>query len=270
MTSVISSIFFSARTNNETKHTMLTLRLLLSLCLLLYVFAVVRYYYQVASEPITIIQCDTARFHRGLLQERQPIVCKGVGNIRSVQRFYKDRRDVERHVDDDDNEPDPEYVDQMYASLNVGAWYHTREKPTTHIHDRSNARGRSNPRQSWYDAFMIVQHEGTRHVRLYAPSQTARLGRTCDAATSQRLFCEGDDTAFDPDNEDEEEDAPRFIEVILSDGDALLVPMQWWIADYPTHVSESSHGGETTVAWTELGWRNPFHTLHGVARKFMV
>ena len=236
--------------------------LVLLLLALVYIALALRYYYRASSDPVTIIQCDVDSFHQGLLQERQPIVCKGVGQIPAVQRFFAAQAEAADEARDDTWVADAARdgtVAAMYDRLNAGKWYHLREDPE--IARMSSAAARKPPRQSWYDVLMTIQHRGTRRVRLYAPSETPRLWRECSGARSDgRLFCDSEGGAAS---------TARYTEIVLSEGDAVLLPMRWWLET--SSVAAASEKSENSgKSWSsELAWRNPLNALHHVARSFI-
>ena len=233
------------------------LTLLLILLILVYLILVLRYYYRTSNEAITIIQCDVHSFQPTLLQERQPIVCKGVGSIAAVQDFAQDHVSDDARLTSKTISARDATVLALYDRLNAGAWYHQHEHATLSMTPSGTAAHTPSPRQSWYDIFMTIQLRGTRRVRIYAPTETARLWRVC---TSQHaLFCHSERAA-----EEDEDPAAQYTDIVLSEGDALLLPMQWWIDDAPTDAPHPSG-----AAHVNLGWRNPFSSLHAVARSFL-
>lgn len=234
---------------------MRTWLILLLFGLFVYVILALRFYYRRSAEPTTIIQCDAHSFDPSLLNERQPIVCRGVGDLASVRnllKVLKSRRTAVEHEQDAAADGEP-LGTEVYDSLNMGRWYHHREEPR-HVYECADGADQRPLRQSWYDAFMTIQHSGTRNIALFAPSETPRLRRRCDAASDQ-LFCQSDVTA----SSDPLFKRAKYAEVILSAGDALILPMQWWISSHCAGKSWS----------TELAWRSPLHVLHTIARSFV-
>ena len=236
--------------------------LALILFALAYVALVLRYYYRVSNEPVTIIQCDVGNFHQGLLQERQPVVCKGVGRIPAVQHFFAEHRTEQRTAQDDANDgvwvadASSGAAAAMYDRLNAGKWYHRHEDPEVTMRAGAEAAAPSAPpRQSWYDLLMTIQHRGTRRVRLYAPAETPHLWRVGRGTGNRRLFCDSDSAAAEATGK------ARYTEIVLSEGDAVLLPMQWWIEEGAATKDEEVH--------SELAWRNPLSALHDVARGFL-
>lgn len=244
--------------------------LLLILLILVYLILVLRYYYRTSDAPITIIQCDVHSFRPTLLQERQPIVCKDVGSIAAVQDFAREHVAGDNVISKTISTRDAT-VTALYESLSAGAWYHQHERAALTVQHDAADRAPSSPRQSWYDILMTIQLRGTRRVRIYAPAETPRLWRVC-APQQHPLFCNSERVTEDDDDDETGADGAnrhstaQYMDIVLSEGDALLLPMQWWIDDAPAAVN-SMHAVDT--GHVNLGWRNPFSRLHAVARNFL-
>ena len=188
------------------------------LCVLVYFMFVVRYYYRIPStdDELTIIQCTADTFKVELLRERMPIVCRGVGQIEAFASLLNSNETPSQR---------PIQVSQkanqtIYDSLRIPGWF-CRRTPVV-IHNLNNT-PTSNPTQSFADVALDVQLEGTRRVSLWVPT----LG--CENKTPLRQ-----------------------VDILLSEGDGLFIPFQWWVGDV---------GGEETcsnenVHWCQLRWQN--------------
>lgn len=185
------------------------------LCVLVYFMFVVRYYYRIPStdDELTIIQCTADTFKADLLRERMPIVCRGVGTIEAFASLLNSNGNSSQtviQVSQDAN-------DTLYDSLRIPGWFCHRTPAEIHNLDKTPT---TTPTQSFADVALDVQLQGTRRVSLWVPT----------------VGCE-DTTPL------------RQVDILLSEGDGLFIPFQWWVGDDPTRSNER-------VQWCQLRWQN--------------
>ena len=189
------------------------------LLVVVYLMFVVRYYYRVpdADEPVTIVQCTAATFTASLLRERMPVVCRGVGDLAGFQALATSART---------GAVDPSVGDPLYTSLRVPGWFCRRAPAVVRTKPASPAP----PAQSLADVALDVQLVGTRRVALWVPTAS------CD---------------------DDAQTPLRRVDVVLSPGDGLFVPFQWWVGESDAAGGDSG-GGETggPSRWCALRWEN--------------
>lgn len=185
------------------------------LCVLVYFMFVVRYYYKIPSsdDELTIIQCTSETFKADLLRERMPIVCRGVGKIEAFASLLNSNEissQTSIQVSQDANK-------RIYDSLRIPGWFCRR---TPVVINNLNDTPTTNPTQSFADVALDVQLQGTRRVSLWVPT----VG--CENKTPLEQ-----------------------VDIILSEGDGLFIPFQWWVGDQHTRSSEDVH-------WCQLRWQN--------------
>ena len=115
--------------------------------------------------------------------------------------------------------------DPLYTSLRVPGWFCRRAPAIV----RTKPPSPTPPAQSLADVALDVQLVGTRRVALWVPKASC-----------------------------EDAHAPlRRVDVVLSQGDGLFVPFQWWVAESDA-AGGGSGGGETggPSRWCALRWEN--------------
>lgn len=117
----------------------------------------------------------------------------------------------------------PSVSDPLYASLRIPGWCCRHAAAVVHT-TPSTA---TEPLQSLADVALDVQLVGTRRVALWVPTAT------CNTNTPLRR-----------------------VDVVLSPGDGLFIPFQWWKADTNGDGSTVTGTNENTSRWCALRWNN--------------
>jgi hypothetical protein len=185
------------------------------LCVLVYFMFVMRYYYRIPStdDELTIIQCTADTFKADLLRERMPIVCRGVGTIEAFASLLNSNENPSQtsiQVSQDANQ-------RIYDSLRIPGWFCRRTPAMIHNLDNTPT---TTPIQSFADVALDVQLQGTRRVSLWVPT----------------VGCE-------------DKMPLHQVDILLSEGDGLFIPFQWWVGEEQTHRNER-------VQWCQLRWQN--------------
>jgi len=165
----------------------------IALLIIGYVVLLYRYHYR-APDTITILQCTADDFRPDLLNERQPVVCKGMGDT----SVFVALRQTGQYVQSADTHQ------AVYTRLqHIAPWFSTPQpiRPVTPTPDTTSPTDRHPFRQSRWDVRLLVQLHGTSRVWCVAPGGVSRDG---------------------PSEKD------GFVEVVLREGDGVFVPFLWW------------------------------------------
>ena len=203
-------------------HTAIIVAWACALLVVVYLMFVVRYYYRVpdADEPVTIVQCTAATFTASLLRERMPVVCRGVGDLAGFKALA-----ASPSTGTVSTSLEPSVGDSLYTSLRVPGWFCRRAPVVV----RTTPPSLSPPVQSLADVALDVQLEGTRRVALWVPTTS------CNTQTPLRR-----------------------VDVVLSPGDGLFIPFQWWVAesDAVSGNDKIVDGASSVSRWCALRWEN--------------
>lgn len=207
----------------------------LALLFIGYLVLLYRYHYR-TPDTITILQCTADDFSPDLLNERQPVVCKGMGDT-SV--FATLRRSSPLSLSATaDITTDADHHQAVYTRLqHIAPWFSTPQpiRPVT----PTPATTSPHPfRQSQWEVRLLVQLHGTSRVWCVAPGGVSRDGPT------------GKD---------------GFVEVVLREGDGVFVPFLWWygVVGGGGESGESGGSDEGGGEMVEVGWTREWRARLG-------
>ena len=173
-----------------------------------YLVLLYRYHYR-TPDTITILQCTADDFSPDLLRERQPIVCRGMGDttVFATLRASLSSSTTASPVSTADQ-------DTVYSRLqHIAPWFATPQPiqvPSIPPSDQFQ--------QSQWDVRLWVQLRGTSRVWFVAPGGVSGEG---------------------PSNED------GYVEVVLREGDGVFVPFLWWYRVVEGGSEESEESGDS-------------------------
>lgn len=196
----------------------------LALLFIGYLVLLYRYHYR-TPDTITILQCTADDFSPDLLRERQPIVCKGMGDtsvFATLRRTSPSSQPPPSATADITTDANHQAV---YTRLqHIAPWFSTPQ-PIRPVTPTPATTSLYPFRQSQWEVRLLVQLHGTSRVWCVAPGGVSRDGPT------------GKD---------------GFVEVVLREGDGVFVPFLWW---YGVVGGDRGSGGSVVeVGWTRE-WR---------------
>lgn len=187
------------------------------LLILLYMIFVVRYYYRIPEEsvPLTIIQCTADTYTPNLLREKMPVVCRGIGELATFKALA-----VRISTKHSNTVLESNIGKQLYSSLRVPGQF-CKHAPV--VLRTNNSKENEQPNQSYSDYLLDVQLHGTRRVSLWIP--THRCNTT----------------------------PLRQVDILLSSGDGLFIPFQWWYADSSVEIDAVNTKSQScTLRWNNI------------------
>ena len=216
--------------------------LVISLIIIIYVGLLFRYYYSIENSNITILQCDVTSFEPKILKEKMPIVCREVGYIDTLQKQFKDIINS--------NKPQTTNNLDIYNVIRIQPLFC---KPKNIIW-KLNENNSNLLIQSRFDCMMLVQMSGKQTLSIFPPNGLGFISHMVKKTQ------EGLHIVNCPKNTDPEFSKATYIEVILNEGDALILPFQWWYTIPVNYkMSSSNKGWYCILSWENFIMKNVHH-----------
>ena len=200
--------------------------------IILYIGLSLRYYYKVEKTNITILQCDVNTFEPQILKEKMPIVCRGVGFLDDLQKEYKKinkNLKTQKTINHD-----------IYNSLRIQPFFCKRNN----IVWKNQKSDVNKLVQSRCDYLMLIQISGKQEISVYDPKSLDFLNHLVKQ-DSDNLY-----KINKPTDNIKEYSKASYINIIMNEGDALILPFQWW---YSLNNSK-----ELQCNYCILSWENTF------------
>jgi hypothetical protein len=208
--------------------------LIISLIIIIYIGLLFRYYYSIQNSNITILQCDVTSFEPKILKEKMPIVCREVGYIDTLQNQFQKIKKL--------NSPQITNNLDIYSTIRIQPLFCKPNYPIWKL----NENGSNLLIQSRFDYMMLIQMSGKQKLSIFPPN-TLKFISHLAKKTLDGLY-----TVHCPKNTDPEFSKASYIEIILNEGDALILPFQWWYTIPIKQKTMSSNTGWYCI----LSWEN--------------
>lgn len=202
-----------------------------------YAFLFVIYQYRV-SDGVSVMQCEADTFHKSLLNERQPLVCRGLDST-STWKIYNIDTTAELNQDQES---------ALYSNFSsVAPWFSQNEEAVT-VHENPIAPSASPKqvdnalKQNLSDVCLLIQARGDASVCVVHPSDYEKAKQV-------------------PQQQHSKLEEADFTEIIVRKGCGVFVPFRWWYRTTPIQrvnprqQQQQQHTTHHVLKWRSLTTR---------------